>query len=130
FLPGPQSLAGDASDGGWDHRSRLVLIGATPSMSAARLESKSLARPAVIGPAFWTNLGAVYNTDCLNLFAALRDEVVHCAFADPPFNLGKDYGNGTEKDDLAQAEYLNWCHTWIDESVRVLRPGGSVFIYM
>jgi site-specific DNA-methyltransferase (adenine-specific) len=81
-------------------------------------------------PAFSTSFGALYNTDCLNLFAALRDSCIDMVFADPPFNLGKDYGHGKEKDEWLKDEYyLNWCHDWIDEAERVLKPGGSIFIY-
>jgi len=80
-------------------------------------------------PAFCTDLGAVYNTDCMNLLAALKDGSVDAIFADPPFNLAKDYGNGKDKDDLDSGDYLNWCYRWIDECVRVLKPGGSMFVY-
>jgi site-specific DNA-methyltransferase (adenine-specific) len=82
-----------------------------------------------IAPAFSTSLGAVYNTDCLNLLAAIRDESIDCVFADPPFNLAKDYGNGSEKDNLSSVEYLEWCYGWMDECVRVLKTGGAFFIY-
>ena len=84
---------------------------------------------ASLMPAFSTDLGAVYNTDCLHLLANLNDESVHCVFADPPFNLAKDYGNGSDKDRLGSGEYLEWCQSWIDECVRVIRPGGAFFIY-
>jgi site-specific DNA-methyltransferase (adenine-specific) len=80
-------------------------------------------------PAFATDLGAVYNADCFTLFSALKDECVDAVFADPPFNLGKDYGRGADKDDLQRVDYLAWCCRWIDESVRVLKPGGSIFVY-
>ncbi len=82
-----------------------------------------------VRPAFSTTLGAVYNTDCFNLFDTLKDETVDCVFADPPFNLGKDYGYGSQKDDLNEEEYLNWCMDWIDQCIRVLKPGGAIFIY-
>jgi site-specific DNA-methyltransferase (adenine-specific) len=84
---------------------------------------------AHVRPAFSTHLGAVYNTDCMHLLAAIKDESVDCVFADPPFNLGKDYGNGSRKDSLPTAEYLDWCFRWIDECVRVIKPGGAIFIY-
>ena len=35
----------------------------------------------------------LYQADCLSLFAALKNESIDCVFADPPFNLGKIYGN-------------------------------------
>ncbi|HLI83872.1 MAG TPA: site-specific DNA-methyltransferase [Bryobacteraceae bacterium] len=65
----------------------------------------------------------------MQLFAALRDQSVDTVFADPPFNLGKDYGNGAEHDELDAPNYLEWCSAWIEEAVRVLKPGGAFFIY-
>ncbi|MGB6075783.1 MAG: site-specific DNA-methyltransferase [Candidatus Acidiferrales bacterium] len=49
-------------------------------------------------------------------------------FADPPFNVGKAYGDNTN-DRLPEEQYLAWCKDWVQECVRVLRPGGSIFIY-
>ena len=51
-------------------------------------------------------------------------------FADPPFNLGKDYGNGYVEGDMQKEDYLHWCFGWLDECVRVVKPGGAVFIYI
>ena len=82
-----------------------------------------------LAPAFGTDLGVVYNTDCMNLLAALKDGSVDTVFADPPFNLAKDYGNGKDKDSLDKGDYLEWCFEWIDECIRVVKPGGSIFIY-
>ena len=80
-------------------------------------------------PAFSTERGAVYKTDCMKLFAGIRDKCIDTVFADPPFNLGKDYGNGADRDELDTGDYLRWCFDWIDETVRVLKPGGAIFIY-
>lgn len=57
-------------------------------------------------PVLTTQYGLLYQTDCMNLFAALKGESVDCIFADPPFNLGKDYGNGENNDALATEDYL------------------------
>jgi site-specific DNA-methyltransferase (adenine-specific) len=81
-------------------------------------------------PKLSTSLGLLYATDCFNLFGALKDEVIDCVFADPPFNLGKDYGRGAVKDALAKRDYLKWSYAWIDECVRVLTPGGALFVYI
>jgi site-specific DNA-methyltransferase (adenine-specific) len=51
-------------------------------------------------------------------------------FADPPFNIGKLYGNGDVSDDLHKADYLRWCYAWLDESVRILKPGAAIFVYI
>ena len=55
-------------------------------------------------------------------------ESVDLLFADPPFNLGKDYGNCVS-DSLKDGEYLRWCEQWITEGVRVLKPGGAFFLW-
>ncbi len=81
-------------------------------------------------PVLSTKYGLLYETDCMNLFAALKDEVVDCVFADPPFNLGKDYGNGNFKDSLEAKDYLKWCYSWLDESIRILKPGAALFVYI
>jgi site-specific DNA-methyltransferase (adenine-specific) len=95
----------------------------------ARLVEIPRTRTVPLSPAFSTSLGAVYKTDCLDLFAALKDNCIDAIFADPPFNIRKDYGQGKEKDNLGRQEYLHWCFKWLDQSIRVLKPGGSLFVY-
>lgn len=75
-----------------------------------------------------TSLGQLYHGDCLDLLATMESESVDLVFADPPFNLNKDYGDGVT-DSLSADEYLAWCHKWVAECVRVLSPGGSLFVY-
>jgi site-specific DNA-methyltransferase (adenine-specific) len=79
-------------------------------------------------PIFATDLGALFQGDCTELLPRFRDACVDTVFADPPFNLGKEYGGGV--DDLrTEAVYLDWCHKWIDECCRILKPGGAFFLY-
>lgn len=79
-------------------------------------------------PFFRTQYGALYNADCLNILAQLKSEVADCVFADPPFNLGKDYRNGFT-DKTNEADYYEWCARWIIECSRILKPGGAFFLY-
>ncbi len=79
-------------------------------------------------PAFKTELGTLYQGDCLEILPTVADESVDLVFADPPFNLGKDYGRGIS-DSRAAEDYLGWCEAWVKESTRVTAPGGAVFIY-
>jgi site-specific DNA-methyltransferase (adenine-specific) len=90
------------------------------------MEKHRMANPKA---SFSTDLGSVYNLDCMKLLAAVGDGRIDTVFADPPFNLAKDYGNGKDKDDLNNVDYLIWCYGWMDECIRVLKPGGSIFIY-
>ncbi len=72
--------------------------------------------------------GILYQGDCLKLLSALPNESVDLVFADPPFNLGKQYGEGVS-DRLETSEYLNWSQQWLGESIRILKPGGSLFVF-
>jgi len=81
-------------------------------------------------PALQTRHGLLFQADCMKLFASLKEETIDCIFADPPFNLGKTYGNGEVNDALAKEEYLKWSHSWLDECVRVLNIGGALFVYI
>lgn len=46
---------------------------------------------------------------------------------DPPYNIGKDFGNNTDKRELA--DYVSWSKQWMDEAIRILKPSGTLFIY-
>lgn len=48
--------------------------------------------------------------------------------ADPPYNLGKDYGNNI--DTKAWNEYEQFTLTWLKEAVRILKPTGSIYVFM
>jgi len=65
-----------------------------------------------------TELGALFEGDCLDLLPSVQDEVIDTVFADPPFNLGKEYGDRTN--DL-RPDYLEWCSRWLAECARILR---------
>lgn len=75
-----------------------------------------------------TELGQLYKGDCLNVMKKMPNSSVDCFFADPPFNLNKEYGSNVN-DSLDESEYLMWCYNWIDEGVRILKDGGSFYIY-
>jgi site-specific DNA-methyltransferase (adenine-specific) len=61
--------------------------------------------------------------DALEHLQSLPDHCVDFVFADPPYNLQKDYrGYG---DDRAIEDYFAWCDQWMSEAARVLRPGGT-----
>ena len=75
-----------------------------------------------------TTLGDLYQGDCLELLCTLPSESVHAFFADPPFNLRKNYGR-SGSDDRPASAYLEWSRQWLREAVRVLMPGGALFVY-
>lgn len=79
-------------------------------------------------PIFQTKLGRLFRGDCLDLLAQMDEGSLDLVFADPPFNLGKDYGKGID-DGLAQETYLEWCGRWIAACVRALKPGGAFYLF-
>lgn len=82
----------------------------------------------VIKPLYLNAFGALFDGDCQAILPTLQDSSIDTVFADPPFNLNKRYGKNSQ-DNLAESEYLNWCYKWIDECIRILKPGGALFIY-
>lgn len=79
-------------------------------------------------PFLTTKHGSLFEGDCLFHLKSIKSNSIDCVFADPPFNIGKDYKNGYN-DDQGKDIYIQWCHDWIIECCRVLKPGGSLFIY-
>ncbi|GAB4451845.1 MAG: site-specific DNA-methyltransferase [Bacteroidia bacterium] len=69
----------------------------------------------------------IHYGDCLDLFKDIPDNSIDVTFADPPFNLKKNYNS--YQDHLEFQEYLNWCEKWISEMVRVTKPTGAIFIH-
>lgn len=65
--------------------------------------------------------------DCLEVMTTISDNTFDMVFADPPFNLKKDYNS--YNDSKTQTEYLEWCHTWLQEIVRVTKTTGSLFVH-
>lgn len=79
-------------------------------------------------PVFESDYGMLFEGDCLGILPLVKSNLVDTVFADPPFNLGKEYGLRTD-DSKADVEYIAWCKLWLAECVRVLVPGGALFIY-
>lgn len=78
--------------------------------------------------AFATERGILFNGDCLDVLPLIDAESVDTVFADPPFNLAKNYGKKVN-DNIPDREYLAWCKAWLAECERVLKPGGALFVY-
>jgi site-specific DNA-methyltransferase (adenine-specific) len=82
----------------------------------------------VCDPVFRSRIGVLYRGDCVDLLPGIATNSVDTVFADPPFNIGKEYG-GLVDDNKKDGDYLEWCRSWLRECVRVLKPGGSFFLY-
>lgn len=58
----------------------------------------------------------------------LPDACIDLLIADPPYNLGKDYGNNL--DQKAWHEYEAFTRSWLAQAVRLLKPTGSIYVFM
>jgi DNA modification methylase len=71
-----------------------------------------------------------YEADCIPFLQRVQElhprGAFDLAFADPPYNLEKSYGN--YNDGLAARHYLDWCHAWLAGMADTLKPGGSLFV--
>ncbi len=72
-------------------------------------------------------LNKVILGDAVAELKKLPSESVDVIIIDPPYNIGKDFGNNKDKRELN--EYIAWSKEWINESIRVMKPTGTMFIY-
>lgn len=66
--------------------------------------------------------------DATQLLKTLPSGSVDLVIADPPYNLGKDYGNN--RDLKAWHEYEDFTIDWLQESKRILKDTGSMYVFM
>lgn len=66
--------------------------------------------------------------DALIELEKLKTESVDLIIADPPYNLGKDYGNN--HDILGFDEYLSFSFNWLRQAHRILKSNGTLYVFM
>jgi len=55
------------------------------------------------------------------------DNSVDLIFADPPYNIGKNF-NGRRDRWPSDEDYLTWCYQWIELCIQKLKPHGSFYV--
>lgn len=66
--------------------------------------------------------------DALTKLKKINDCEIDLIVADPPYNLGKNYGNLS--DSKTKDEYLKFTRLWLKEAARVLKPNGTIYVFM
>ncbi|MCL4469114.1 MAG: site-specific DNA-methyltransferase [Deltaproteobacteria bacterium] len=66
--------------------------------------------------------------DAIVLFKNIEAKSVDLIIADPPYNLGKNYGNNHDLKGFD--EYLHFTRDWLSEAYRVLKYNGSIYVFM
>lgn len=64
--------------------------------------------------------------DSLKVLKKIRNKSINLIFADPPYNIGKNFGNNIDKWDNVQG-YIDWCKEWLDECFRILKDDGTMY---
>ena len=70
----------------------------------------------------------IFNGDAVEILKnQVANESVDLIFADPPYNIGKNFNGHRDKWETDEA-YLNWCYEWLDLCVQKLKPTGSFYV--
>lgn len=69
----------------------------------------------------------IIHGDALEALRTLADNSVDLIFADPPYNIGKNF-NGHKDKWATEEDYLNWCYIWLDLCIKKLKPSGSFYV--
>jgi site-specific DNA-methyltransferase (adenine-specific) len=67
------------------------------------------------------------NRDFLIDVANLPDGSIDLILADPPYGLGKDYGN--DSDMRSGDDFIAWTRSWLELAIPKLKPSGSLYIF-
>jgi len=73
-------------------------------------------------------LNRIFNEDVLKGVDRVPNRSVDLIVADPPYCLGKDYGN--DSDMLETEEYLEWSRRWVDAVLPKIKDTGSFYIFL
>ncbi len=73
-------------------------------------------------------INKIFNEDVLAGIGKIPNESIDLIIADPPYCLGKDYGNNSDK--KSPSEYLEWSKKWIDAVIPKLKNTGSFYIFL
>ena len=65
--------------------------------------------------------------DAILALNEIPDESVDLIFADPPYNIGKNFDGFIEKWET-EDQYLNWCYEWLELCLKKLKHNGSLYV--
>lgn len=107
------------------------LFGVYPYKNLNVIDLSTVFLPVTINDIFQKELSEVVinklsnslllNGDCLEELAKIPSDSIDFCFADPPYNIKKNYESW--EDDIDIIDYFNWCDKWLSELARVLKPG-------
>ena len=70
----------------------------------------------------------VVQGNCIDKLKSINDCSIDLIVADPPYNVGKDYGNGSDKQQFDN--YISFTRQWLRECHRVLKADGTIYVFV
>lgn len=99
-----------------------------PRLTSVSASKESRLTPVSVSEENLPGDGRLICGDAIREMAALEPGSVDLVIADPPYNLGKDFGISQDRLDLES--YRTFTRAWLGEALRVLKPEGSLYIFM
>ena len=69
----------------------------------------------------------VQNSDVVDFLKSFERDFFDLAIVDPPYNIGKDFGNNSDKMQLKK--YVDWSIVYLKECLRVVKESSLVYVY-
>lgn len=88
-----------------------------------RAELKVKANTTAVADPDWE----IRHGDCLTILPSLSEKA-RLVFADPPYNIGINYGEGQAADRLDDDAYLAWVEKWLTACRDLLTADGSLWV--
>lgn len=66
--------------------------------------------------------------DAIETMQDIKSNSVDLIIADPPYNLGKNYGNGS--DSMNFEKYIQFTQKWTKEASRIIKQTGTLYVFM
>ncbi|QQV74760.1 DNA adenine methyltransferase YhdJ [Rickettsia tillamookensis] len=76
---------------------------------------------------FQNDTAKIYLADCLIALNDIQNESIDLIFADPPYNIGKRFGNFVDSWP-SDKDYEKWCYKWLELCIKKLKPHGSLYV--
>lgn len=73
------------------------------------------------------NKNQIIQGDALEFLKAVPDCFAELIIADPPYNIGKDFGISRNFNEVGV--WREWCRRWLAECYRILTDEGALFVY-
>jgi site-specific DNA-methyltransferase (adenine-specific) len=70
----------------------------------------------------------IVEDNAVDYLKKIDSQSIDMIVADPPYNLGKDYGNNTDVKTFD--EYIDFSRKWLKQAHRILRDTGTIYIFM